>query len=38
VHVTSNNVRMRGTYFGFGALVLVVMWLIFIVRILLGLP
>jgi hypothetical protein len=38
VHVTSNNVRMRGTYYGFGALVLVVMWLIFIVRILLGLP
>src|ERR1700686_1466752 len=26
VHVTSNNVRMRGTYYGFGALVLVVMW------------
>ena len=38
VHVTSNNVRMRGTYYGFGALVLVVMWVIFIVRILLGLP
>lgn len=38
VHVTSNNVRMRGTYYGLGALVLVVMWLIFIVRIVLGLP
>jgi hypothetical protein len=38
VHVTSNNVRMRGTYYVFGALVLVVMWLIFIVRILFGLP
>lgn len=38
VHVTNNNVRMRGTYYGLGALVLVVMWLIFIVRIVLGLP
>jgi hypothetical protein len=38
VHVTSNNVRYRGGFYGFGALVLVVMWLIFIVRILLGLP
>jgi hypothetical protein len=31
-------VRMRGTYYGLGALVLVVMWLIFILRIVLGLP
>jgi hypothetical protein len=38
VHVTNNNVRMRGTYYGIGALVLVIMWLIFIVRMLLGLP
>jgi hypothetical protein len=38
VHVTSNTVRMRGTYYGLGALVLVVMWLIFILRIVLGLP
>jgi hypothetical protein len=38
VHVTSNNVRLRGTYYGLGALVLVIMWIIFIVRILLGLP
>lgn len=38
IHVTSNNVRLRGSYYGLGALVLVVMWLIFIVRILLGLP
>jgi hypothetical protein len=29
---------MRGTYYGLGALVLVVMWLIFILRIVLGLP
>jgi hypothetical protein len=38
VHVTSNNVRMRGAYYGVGALVLVAMWVIFMVRILLGLP
>ena len=34
VHVTSNHVPMRGTFFGIGALVLFVMWLIYIVRIL----
>ena len=38
VHVTSNNVRMRGAFYGVSALVLVVMWVIFMVRILLGLP
>ena len=38
VHVTSNDVRLRGAFFGVGALVLLVMWLIFIVRIMLGLP
>jgi hypothetical protein len=38
IHVTSNNVRLRGGFYGVGALVLVVMWLIFMVRILLGLP
>jgi len=38
VHVTSNNLRMRGLWFGVGALVLFIMWVIFIVRILLGLP
>jgi len=38
VHVTSNNVRMRGAYYGIGALVLVAMWVIFMIRILLGLP
>ncbi len=38
VHVTSNNVRLRGSFYGLGALVLVVMWLIFLARILLGLP
>jgi len=38
VHVTNNNVRMRGAWYGVGALVLVIMWIIFIVRIMLGLP
>jgi hypothetical protein len=38
VHVTGNDVRVRGGLYGVGALVLVVMWLLFIVRILLGLP
>lgn len=36
IHVTSNNVRRRGAAFGVGALVLLVMWIIFIVRILLA--
>lgn len=34
VHVTSNHVPTRGAFFGIGALVLFVMWLIYIVRIL----
>jgi hypothetical protein len=38
VHCTSNNLRARGSLFGIGALVLALMWLIFIVRIMLGLP
>ncbi len=38
VHVTNNNVRYRGGFYGLGALVLLVMWLIFILRILAGLP
>ena len=38
VHVTSNNVRMRGSIYGAGALVLVIMWIIFMVRIMLNLP
>ena len=38
VHVTNNNVRFRGAFYGIGALVLLAMWIIFIVRILLGLP
>jgi hypothetical protein len=38
VHTTSNNVRWRGAFFGLGALVLGIMWLIFIARIMLDLP
>ena len=38
VHVTSNKVPFRGGFYGIAALVLLVMWLIFIVKILLGLP
>lgn len=38
VHVTGNDVRVRGGAYGVGAIVLLVMWIIFIVRIMLGLP
>ena len=38
IHVTSNNVRFRGGYYFVAAIVLVIMWLIFIVKIMLGLP
>jgi hypothetical protein len=38
IHVTSNNLSRRGFWFGVGAFTLALMWLIFIVRILLGLP
>ena len=38
IHTTSNNLKLRGPFFGIGALVLAIMWLIFIVRIMLGLP
>ena len=34
IHVTSNVVRRRGLAFGISALVLLIMWIIFIVRIL----
>jgi hypothetical protein len=37
VHVTSNDLRQRGPLFFAGAIVLAVMWVIFMVRILLGL-
>jgi len=38
IHVTSNRVPRRGAVFGIGLLVLMIMWLIFMVRILAGLP
>lgn len=38
VHVTSNHLGRRGAWFGIGAVVLAIMWLIFIVRVLLVLP
>jgi hypothetical protein len=38
VHVTNNNVRMRGAYYSVGALILFIMWMIYIVRIVLALP
>jgi len=38
VHTTSNRVMQRGSWYGIGALVLIVMWIIFAVRILAGLP
>jgi hypothetical protein len=34
VHITSNNVRVRGPLFGVGALVLIIMWVIYIVEVL----
>lgn len=36
VHVTSNNLNLRGALFGLGAVVLAVMWAIFIVEELTG--
>lgn len=36
VHVTSNDVRRRGSLFGAGAILLLCMWVIFAVRIMLG--
>lgn len=38
VHVTSNRVRVRGGIYAVGALALFIAWVIFVVRILLGLP
>ena len=38
VHTTGNDVRLRGAIYGVGAIVLFVAWVIFAVRILLGLP
>jgi len=38
IHVTSNYVPHRGIVYGVGGAVLIVMWLIFVIRLLLGLP
>ena len=38
VHVTANHVPARGGFYGASAIVLLIMWIIFIVRILLRLP
>jgi hypothetical protein len=36
VHVTDNKVRLRGAFYSVGAVVLMVMWLIYIVEVLSG--
>jgi hypothetical protein len=38
IHTTSNNLKLRGPFYGIGAVVLALMWLIFMIRIMLGLP
>ena len=38
VYTTSNRLRLRGAWFGFGAMALLVAWIIFIVRVLFFLP
>jgi hypothetical protein len=38
IHTTSNNVIQRGRVYGVGVLALIIAWVVFIVRILLGLP
>lgn len=37
-HITSNVMKRRGAWYAIGAVVLIAMWVIFIVRIMLGLP
>jgi hypothetical protein len=37
VHTTSNRVMLRGSWYGISVLALIVMWIVFAVRILLGL-
>lgn len=36
VHVTSNNYRLRSTFYAVGALVLMIMWVVYIVEVLTG--
>jgi len=38
IHVTNNNVRLRSAFYGIGAIILVIMWAIYIVRVLSILP
>jgi len=38
IHLTSNRLPQRGYIFILGAIVLTIMWIVFMVRILLGLP
>jgi hypothetical protein len=38
VHVTNNNVRIRGGFYGVGAIILFIMWVIYILLIVLALP
>ena len=38
VHTTTNRIRFRGSWYGFGAIALVIAWIVFIVRVLFGLP
>ena len=38
IHVTNNQIRLRGAFFIAGAIVLTIMWVVFVVRIMLGLP
>jgi hypothetical protein len=38
VHTTSNNVSVRGAIFGIGGATLFIAWIVFMVRILAGLP
>jgi hypothetical protein len=34
IHITSNNVRLRGPFFGIGAIALLINWLIYIFEVL----
>jgi len=36
IHVTTNNVRFRGAFFAVGAVILAIMWVIYIVEMLTG--
>jgi hypothetical protein len=38
VHTTTNRIQFRGAWYGFGAVALLIAWIVYIVRILFGLP